>query len=179
MKQFPLTRSKNFTNALLHLKVISLLTIAFSLVFTSCKKSLEESADQPALVSNANGLPGMIGINVVLKTPVTDNILKDLSAYGTVIDVVPAIKALTMRIASGNLSVIQKLTYVSQANPDADRNGSPVDAVAVADFSNGLNMWNLDAINVSDLGAGRTIDKDGSGVYIGVLDTGLPDSWRQ
>jgi len=179
MKQLPLTRGKNFTNALLYLKVLSFFTITFSLVFTSCKKSLEESADQPVLVSNANGLTGMIGINVVLKTPVTDDILKDLSSYGTVIDVVPDIKSLTMRIASSNLTVIQKLTYVSQANPDATRDGSPVDAVAVADFSNGLSMWNLDAINVADLGAGRTIDKDGSGVYIGVLDSGLPDSWRQ
>jgi subtilisin family serine protease len=179
MKQIPLTRSENVINTLSHLKVISLLAITFSLAFTSCKKSLEESADQPTLVSNANGLTGMIGINVVLKTPVTDNILKDLSTYGTVINVVPDIKALTMRIAGSNLSVIQKLTYVSQANPDATRNGSPVDGVAVTDFSNGLNTWNLDAINVTDLGVGRTINKDGSGVYIGVLDTGLPDSWRQ
>lgn len=123
--------------------------------------------------------PGTIGINVLLKTPVTDKILKELNTYGTVIDVIPAIKALTMRIASGNLSAIQKLSYVSGANPDAIRNGSPVDAVEVSDFSSGRSTWNLDAVNVTDLGKGRTINKDGTGVFVGVLDTGLPDPWIQ
>lgn len=121
----------------------------------------------------------MIGINVLLKTPITSSILKDLSSYGNVIDEVSAIKALTMRIPRGNLSAIKRLSYVSDANPDASRTGAPIDAVAVSDFSTGINTWNLDAINVTNLGQGRTIAQDGTGVYVGVLDTGLPDSWRQ
>jgi len=45
---------------------------------------------------------------------------------------------------------------------------------------NGLSTWNLDAINVTDVGFhNRTVTQDGSGVYVAVLDTGLLKSWRQ
>ncbi|GAB2471328.1 hypothetical protein GCM10011375_37870 [Hymenobacter qilianensis] len=121
----------------------------------------------------------MIGINVVLNTKITDTILNELKAYGTVGEVMVKLDALTMKTTSDKLASIQQLSYVSQANPDASRNGAPVDAVAVSDFSGGVNTWNLDAVNVTDLGVGRTIEQDGEGVYIGVLDTGLSDSWRQ
>ena len=84
-----------------------------------------------------------------------------------------------MRIPSSNLTKIQALSFVLAANPDATRNGAPIDNVAVSDFSAGLSTWNLDAVNVIEIGRGRTIAQDGSGVFIGVLDTGLLDSWRQ
>ncbi len=66
------------------------------------------------------------------------------------------------------------------ANPDAERNGAPVDTVAASDFLDGLSTWNLDAINVTDFGFdNRQVAYDGTGVYVAVLDTGLLDSWRQ
>lgn len=68
---------------------------------------------------------------------------------------------------------------LSAANPDAARNGAPVDTVAATDFMNGISTWDQDAINVTDFGVGRTIGYDGSGVYVAVVDTGLLDSWRQ
>ena len=121
----------------------------------------------------------MIGINVVLNTNITNAILTDLGKHGTVRDVVYEINALTMQIRAGDLGSIQSLPYVAAANPDAARNGAPVSSVSVSDFSNGINTWDLDAINVTDFGVGRTIGYDGTGVYVAVLDTGLLDSWRQ
>lgn len=121
----------------------------------------------------------MIGVNVVLNTDITNSILADLGKYGKVRDVVYAIDALTMQARESNLNTIKALPYVAAANPDAKVRGAPVDTVEVADFTNGLNTWDQDAINVTNFGAGRTIGFDGSGVYVAVLDTGLADSWRQ
>ncbi len=120
----------------------------------------------------------MIGVNVVLKTGITNAILTDLSTHGTVRDVVYEIKAVTLQARAGELAVIQKLPYVAAANPDRPRGDAPVGVTAVTDFANGLSTWDLDAINVTDLGAGRTIGYDGTGVYVAVLDTGLVDNWR-
>jgi subtilisin family serine protease len=121
----------------------------------------------------------MIGVNVALNTDITDTILADLKGYGKIRDVVYEIDALTMQVRSSKLSSIQALPYVASANPDASRNGAPVDTVAATDFLNGLSTWDQDAINVTDFGVGRTIGYDGDGVYVAVLDTGLLDSWRQ
>lgn len=120
-----------------------------------------------------------IGINVVLKTDINPALLADLARYGTVRDVVPEIRAVTLQAPKGMLSTIQRLSYVAAANPDAVRNGRPVKTVLVTNFSSGMSTWDLDAVNVSDFGAGRTIAYNGSGVYVAVIDTGLVDNWRQ
>lgn len=121
-----------------------------------------------------------IGINVVLKSEITDSALKNLSKYGRVVDVMDKFNALTMKIKSSKLADIQKLPFVDAANPDATRQGAPIDTVAATDFIGGLNTWNLDAINVTDFGlTDRQIEQDGTGVYVAVLDTGLMDSWRR
>ena len=128
----------------------------------------------------AAGNKQMIGINVVLNTAITDAILADLGTHGKVRDVVYEIDALTMQIRAGDLTAIQSLPYVAAANPDATRNGAPVDTVAASDFADGMSTWDLDAINVTDFGFdNRQVAYDGAGVYVAVLDTGLIDSWRQ
>ena len=91
----------------------------------------------------------------------------------------PEIRALTMQVKVSELAVIRALPYVAAANPDAVRNGAPVDTVLATDFSDGISTWNLDAINVTDFGVGRVAEYDGTGVYVAVLDTGLVDVWRQ
>jgi subtilisin family serine protease len=144
--------------------VITLLAVAV-LLFSSV----------PAAAAGNNQ---MIGINVLLKTDITNAILADLGTHGTVRDVVYAIKAVTLQARAGELAKIQALPYVVAANPDAERNDVPVVASAVTNFSAGINTWDLDAINVTDFGAGRTIGYDGTGVYVAVLDTGLVDNWR-
>jgi len=137
-----------------------------------------------AMLALSNGAvaqtKGMIGINVLLKTDVTKAILADLGTHGTVRDVLAEIKAVTMQAKASELATIQALPYVASANPDAERKGAPVDAVAATDFSNGLSTWDMDAINVTDYGFNnRKVAQDGTGVYVAVLDTGLLDSWRQ
>jgi subtilisin family serine protease len=59
------------------------------------------------------------------------------------------------------------------------RNGRPVDTVSATNLANGISTWDLDAVDVTNFGVGRTSFYDGSGVYVAVLDTGLLDSWRQ
>lgn len=122
---------------------------------------------------------GAIGINVLLKTNVTKAILADLGTHGTVRDVIAEIKAVTLQAKASELAAIQALPYVAAANLDAERKTGPVSTTAVTDFSGGVSTWDLDAINVTDLGQGRTLtDYDGEGVYVAVLDTGLVNNWK-
>src|SRR5512146_733735 len=92
----------------------------------------------------------MVGINVVLNTPVTNQILADLGTHGTVRDIVPQIRAVTMQAKAGELPTIQKLPYVAAANPDQEREDIPINTTAVENYNAGLSTWDLDAINVTD-----------------------------
>ena len=129
----------------------------------------------PLIAQNAQ-----IRINVVTTTPLTQEMLAELSTFGQVQDVITEINAVTLRARSSALTAIEALPYVEAANPDAERQGAPIDPVAATDFKNGLNTWNLDAVNVTNRGvAGRVVAQDGSGVFVAVLDSGLLDTWRQ
>lgn len=119
-------------------------------------------------------------VNVVLSTDITPQILSTLGKYGKVLDKLVEIDSLTMKALTSKISTIEALPFVAAVSPDAVRNGSPVDTVPVADFSDGLSTWDMDAINVTDFGFNnRQVAYDGEGVYVAVLDTGLVDSWRQ
>jgi subtilisin family serine protease len=122
----------------------------------------------------------MIGINVVLKGSITNAALAELGRFGRIRDELPALNAVTMQARESELAAIQALAVVASASPDAERTGAPIDTVGVDDFADGFSTWNLDAINVTDVGFdNRKVSYDGSGVYVAVLDSGLLDSWRQ
>ena len=120
-----------------------------------------------------------IGINVITNAAVTDAMVAELARHGKVRDVISEINAVLLTASASELPAIQALPFVEAANPDAERKASPIDTVAVSSFDNGLNTWNLDAVNVTEFGDGRAVQQDGTGVYVAVLDTGLLDTWRQ
>jgi Subtilase family len=153
---------------------------AVALIVAACAEP--PVTPEPSLSSaNRVASASSAGINVVLTGAATADRLAALGQYGTVLNVFADINAVTMRASASALSQIKALPFVQDANFDAQRNGSPVDAVAVADFTSGLNTWDQDAVNVTS-GPGfatRDVTQTGDGVYVAILDTGLLDSWRQ
>jgi subtilisin family serine protease len=129
-------------------------------------------------VSAAKSDNGSIGINVLLRADVSDAHLAELGRFGTVLDVLSDLDAVTMRAKATALPSIRQLPFVAGANPDAARTARPVDLVAAEDFADGANTWNLDAVNATQPRVGRTTTYDGDGVYVAVLDTGLLQGWR-
>lgn len=157
-----------------------LLLFSFILILVSCEMNTTEpvlnSNDEANLLNKASA--GNIGINIVLNTAVTDDILKQLKSYGAILDVINEINAVRLLGKESNIPAIKSLQFVEAANPDAERNAPPETALPVTDFADGLSTWNLDAINVTDYGFdNRTVDQDGDGVYVLILDTGLLDNW--
>ena len=133
----------------------------------------------PAAAAGAGSGNRQIGVNVLLRTDPSagDPGRAGRARHGR--DVLVEIDAVTLKTTESELAAIRALPYVIAANPDAVRNGSPVDTVSATNFANGINTWDLDAVDVTNFGVGRTSFYDGSGVYVAVLDTGLLDTWRQ
>lgn len=158
---------------------IALAALLTVLGATACGESDSPAAldgDQVALAGQ-KGDGRSLALNVVLNTDITDAILAELSRFGKVTGQIEEIDAVFLRTKEGRLDQILGLPFVAAANPDAERDIGPLPTVQVPDFSAGLSTWDLDIINVTDFGAGRTTGYDGSGVYVGVLDTGLLPSW--
>jgi subtilisin family serine protease len=129
---------------------------------------------------------GTLAINVLLKAPATAEQRTALAQYGPLKGEIAELNAVTMRVKAGDLAAVQALPFVAAAGADQARQGAPTDAVSLTTFaSSGVSSWDQDAINVtdrpspSDSPGGRVIDQTGEGVYVGVLDTGLLDSWRE
>ena len=120
-----------------------------------------------------------VGVNVLLNTDATPSVLKSLGKYGSVLSVISEIDALTMKVKISDIPALEALPFVESVGYDAKRTIAPIDTVEATDFSGGRSTWNLDAINVTNPGQGRTVAYDGKGVYVAVLDTGLVGGWRQ
>src|SRR5262245_50270650 len=119
-----------------------------------------------------------VGVNVLLDTAATDDLLDALGEHGKVLDVIPQIRAVTLKAKQSEISSIANLAHVVSATEDVECELADAGALPVSDLSGGASHWGLDAIHVTDYGAGRTVDYDGSGVYVAVVDTGLQQDWR-
>lgn len=177
------------------LSVILVTVLAVGLAACS-DDSLEPTAlDSSGEVQLAKSSNGNVRINVVLNTAITEEILADLGNYGRVKGQILELNAVFMRGKESAIPTIQALPYVDAANPDAKREAAPLppfEAFFGDDATDGMNTWNLDAVNVTDcnlVGAPgeeicdidnngtRQVAYDGSGVYVAVLDTGLLQTW--
>ncbi|MDQ3928578.1 MAG: S8 family serine peptidase, partial [Chloroflexota bacterium] len=120
-----------------------------------------------------------VEIGVALSKPATNAMLAELGKYGNVHDVITEINSVAMMGKRSAISSIRSLSFVSDAAEDTGATGAPIDTVAAQDFTGGTSMWDMDAVNVTEVGKGRTIGYDGTGAYVAVLDSGLTDQWRQ
>ena len=159
-----------------------ILSVAAALVLGACSDQQEPSTTGPNSPEVAAGTAsGTVRINAMLNTEPNAKILAELGTFGSSVEAIPQIKAVTMRAKASQLPAIRALSYVVSANEDVEVKGSPVDAVAATDFVNGFSTWDQDAVDVTP-GPGannRSVTQKGTGVFIGVLDTGLLDTWRQ
>jgi len=131
----------------------------------------------PAL---AAGSQATIGVNVLLNTAITDAIGAELEQFGHLRGQLSEINAVFLLTRSENLAAIRALPFVTDANPDAERNAGPSDPIAAEDFAGGWGTFDLDALNVVLDGetTDRAISYDGAGIYVAILDVGLMTTWR-
>jgi subtilisin family serine protease len=161
---------------------VTLLAMAGLLALAACSEETTEPAapSSPSLARSTSS--GNVGINVVLKSAPTAAQLAQLNNIGRVKKVFPEIKGLTMAAKADRLAAVRALSFVKGAAIDAEVFIPPhTDLVPVADFTGGFSTWDQDAINttVSPLSSARGVAQTGEGVYVGILDTGLLNTWPQ
>ncbi len=165
---------------------VAILSLAALLVFSGCSDADLPVTSSSADARNMSGVAlkaasGNIGVNILLNTAVTEDILADLESYGEVGYILYKVKAVTMQAGTEHIAAIRNLPYVASVNPDAERYGKPVDLVEAIDFAGGWSTWDLDAINVTaePFSSIRDVTYTGDDVYVAVLDTGLLFWWRR
>jgi subtilisin family serine protease len=135
------------------------------------------TSDTAELASTA----GTSRVNVLLKAKPTAANRTELSKHGTIYDEIAQINVLLMRVKGEKIAAIRALPFVAGVSMDAVRDVGPIPAIpaGIDDFAAGTNVWNLDAVNVTDHGStGRKVGFTGDKVYVAILDTGLLPSWR-
>lgn len=150
-----------------------------TVVLAACENdapTAPELAPDPEFARTSS--PTTIGINVLLDRALDDVVLTELGRHGRVAGRIDGIRAVFLVAPRSELATIRDLPFVAAANPDARREASPpLPPVEASDFADGLGTWDLDAVDVAQFGVGRTVAPDGTGVYVGILDSGLLDTW--
>jgi subtilisin family serine protease len=118
--------------------------------------------------------------NIVLSTEITAGVLADLEAIGNVKAVFPQINAVNMQLKDEELAELEGLSFVEAVGQDAELTveGKINEDLGQADLLDGMNTWDMDVLNVTDLGVGRVEPRTGEGVVVAVLDGGLVHNWR-
>jgi subtilisin family serine protease len=126
---------------------------------------------QPALSPQARASRNAL-VEVLVNRPLTDAVVDQLAAYGNVVQVFDRLGGVAILMAESDIDSVASLPFVKAA-------AKSVPVTADGSFSDGLSTWDLDMINVTNPQTfPRTVDYDGTGVYVAVLDTGLVKQWR-
>jgi subtilisin family serine protease len=152
------------------------------LAAVACSDQQEPNPGSPAPGSDLASASSTVGINVVLKGRATAAQLAELGKYGAVKKQFREINGLTLVGKGSNLRAIRGLRFVKGAAVDKFINIPPnTDLVPVEDFTGGWSTWDQDAINVTltPHSSARDVTQTGRGVFVGILDTGLLNTWPQ
>lgn len=161
--------------------ILSLVIVSMAFVFmlSGCSDQASPTSST-GLLSQKASLNKTARINVSLNTDVTDKILKGIGEFGNIHDVIYELDAVMMHAKVSSIPDIEALPYVKSVGYDAKREGVPIDYITATDHGNGFSTWNLDAIDVTDVGFNnRQVTQTGAGVIVAILDTGLLDDWRK
>jgi subtilisin family serine protease len=160
----------------------TILAVAGLLVLGACAEETTEPANTSSPSLAASNTSATVGINVVLKAKPTSAQLAQLNALGQVKSRLTEINGLTMAAKASQLAAVRALSFVKGAALDQELDFGPqTDLVPVSDLTSGFSTWNQDAINttVSPLSNARGVPQTGEGVYVGILDSGLLNTWPQ
>src|SRR5262249_7597582 len=131
------------------------------------------------LIISARADTQTVNVNVLLDTEPTEAVVASLAVHGAVLDVITELAAVVLQTQQGELGNISSLPHVVSVTSDASAAVGPRSAARnVQSTAGGRSTFNQDAINISDLGVGRTVSEDGDGVYVALIDTGLVPDWR-
>jgi subtilisin family serine protease len=110
-------------------------------------------------------------IMVKTKVKLTPQVIQELSKLSKNINFVfEEINVVALSVPSSNVKKIRDLEIVETVEKDR----------RLRAVGYGTPTWNLDLINVAEISTStRTVDYDGTGIYVAVLDTGLVRHWRE
>src|SRR5688500_8481135 len=143
-----------------------LLALGLALFVAACGDNAgpTDTNTPPDFASASNGTTS---INVLLRGRATQAQLAELGKYGRVQAQIVELNGVQLRGKASALPAIRALSFVAAASPDVERKIPPHVALPFDNTVAGLNVWNLDVINVSDAtNPARKVSEDGSGVYV-------------
>lgn len=126
----------------------------------------------------ATATASSVPVDVVLHDPITPDVRAQLETHGRITGQITKLNAVTMRADESKLAAIRGVGAVKAATIEAFAGHPNIDPIEASDLGDGRSTFNLDALDITELGVGRTIAQDGSQTYIAVLDTGLDSTWR-
>jgi subtilisin family serine protease len=159
-----------------------MLGLAAALTIGACSDQQEPNVTSQNPEAQFATASSTVAINVVLKGRATAAQLTQLGKFAAIRKQFPEINGLTMAGKASALPSIRGLPFVKAAAVDKYIDIPPnTDLVNVSDFTKGFSTWDQDAINVtvSPLSSARAVSQTGKNVFVGILDTGLLNTWPQ
>ncbi len=113
-------------------------------------------------------------IEITVEGELTEAMIAELTQYGQITHELRSVGGVAMSIRGSDAAEVAALPFVKRMGHAALRT---MHDIAV----DGISTWDLDMIDVTDLGLPevRAVDWTGEGVYVAVLDTGLVMNWRE